>query len=121
MNIKFNYDEKNPVDIRILFEGNPDIKEDFKLMILDHIPLITVTEIEGGYLVQPEDEDGERVLTLIFKVYYCLMRLVEDHKENFAEFIKSKEQFPDYTPEIEGLGFKEIAEKLGLEFTQEDE
>ena len=115
MNIKFNYEEENPCEVHIVFEGEDiaGIKDTFNTMILQHLPDTTVTDTEDGFMVTPNDKDGERILTLIFKTYYCLTRLLIEHHDKFRDgTISELNPFPSYINEIQGKTYKEVAELL---------
>lgn len=119
---RFEYDEDNLKDIKIICDKeNDDLVDTIKVFCIDSIPpeyQPTVEETDYGYLVSSE-ENGEEVLTHIFKNIYLVTRLVMIFRDEFEDEEKPVDfdniDFSLLRPDIEKveeMGYKEISQLI---------
>lgn len=115
---KFEYDEDNLRDIKIICEEKSnDLMETIKIFCIDSIPSEYNPEIEEtdyGFLIKAGDE-GEEILTHLFKYVYLITRMAMIFKDEFEKGSSINEKNLDFSllrPDIDkvkDLDYKELA------------
>jgi hypothetical protein len=126
---KFTYDDDNLKEIKVICkydseEDHKDTIDTIKTFCIDTIPEelnpeITELTKEDGFLIKCLTvEDGEEVLTHIFKYLYLVTRMAMIFKEELSGGTVNVDRLdfsllrPDIE-KVEGMGYRELAGLIG--------